>query len=356
VSRPAEAGWNSGPEAPATAAPLRAVETWQAERAGSTRTITVRVGVRGYDGALRGIPAGPVVLPGIFMIETLCQAMALAISDPDGPPVLRALRSVRYLAPVPDGDELTLRVTASPGLAGGWDVAAEGTRRDGTTTTRIRAEFGPGDAPPETEPPRTALYENVPPRTEPPGERAPVPAPLGTGRPVWDHAAIRTLLPQRHPLLLVDQVLALEPGRTIRAVKAITGTEPCYAHLTDEAAGPAYAYPRSLLIGSFFQTAVLLWMDGRPAATGDDRILLAAALKNSRFEGAAYPGDVLRHEARLDYLAADTAFVSGETWVADRRVAVFGTFIGTRRPIRPSRPAAGRRVRSVRASRSPVTS
>jgi 3-hydroxyacyl-[acyl-carrier-protein] dehydratase len=149
-----------------------------------------------------------------------------------------------------------------------------------------------------------------------------------------EHAAIGAVLPQRHPLLLVDRVQDIDPGRSIRAIKAITGTEPCYAGLPEGAECWRYHYPYSLMIESFGQTAALLWLDGRPPAVNDDQVLMFVAATDVHFEGTAQPGDVLRHEVRLDTVIADTAFASGETWVGDRRVVTVATLVATRRPVR----------------------
>ena len=154
-----------------------------------------------------------------------------------------------------------------------------------------------------------------------------------------EHADIRTILPQRWPLLLVDQVLELVPGMSIRTVKAITGTEPCYANLPDGADPSCYDYPQSLMIESFGQSAALLWLAGRPPTPHDGHVLMFVGARNYRFEGVARPGDVLRHEVRLESVVADTAFASGETWVGDRRIATIGSLIATRRPVRESDPA-----------------
>ncbi len=155
-----------------------------------------------------------------------------------------------------------------------------------------------------------------------------------------EHVDIRSVLPQRYPLLLVDRVLELAPGRAISTIKAITGTEPCYAGLRDGAPACSYAYPYSLLVESFGQSAALLWFSGQPpeAEPDDDRVLMFVGATDFRFLAAAYPGDVLRHDVRLDCVIADTAFASGETWVGDRRVATVDTLVATRRPVRPAGP------------------
>lgn len=153
-----------------------------------------------------------------------------------------------------------------------------------------------------------------------------------------EHVDIRAILPQRHPLLLVDRVLRMDPGKSISTAKAITGTEPCYAAIADGSPEWCYDYPRSLMIESLGQTAALLWLDGRAPDTDDEQVLMFVGARNYHFEGSAYPGDVLRHEVRLESVVADTAFACGETWVGNRRIASVGTLIATRRPVRPSQP------------------
>jgi 3-hydroxyacyl-[acyl-carrier-protein] dehydratase len=146
VSRAAEAGWVRTPGVVDVAAPLRAVEQWCCEPDGNSVRLTARVGVHGDDPNLRGHFPGLPIFPGIFVIESLCQAMAQAFGRDGGqPPVLRNLRSVRFLAPLLDGDELTLRITVTP-ATGGWSTKSEGTRLDGTVAARIRADFIAGQA------------------------------------------------------------------------------------------------------------------------------------------------------------------------------------------------------------------
>ncbi|HEV2885548.1 MAG TPA: hypothetical protein VGX49_01440 [Jatrophihabitans sp.] len=151
-----------------------------------------------------------------------------------------------------------------------------------------------------------------------------------------EHCDVRTVLPQRFPLLLVDRVLELEPGRRISTVKAVTGTDACFAELPEGAEGWRYSYPYSLIIESFGQSAALLWLDGRLPTPEDDQVLMFVGATNFCFDGTAHPGDVLRHEVRMDSVIADTAFASGEIWVGDRRLATVATLVATRRPVRPA--------------------
>lgn len=146
-------------------------------------------------------------------------------------------------------------------------------------------------------------------------------------------SAIRRLLPHGHPVLLVDRVLAVQPGESIVAAKAITFGEPCYADVPPDAAPEQYAYPASLLLESFGQAAALLWLHGMDGSgLGDDRVLMLVAARDCRLLERAVPGDVLRHVARIERVVGDNVFVTGETYVGERRVAAIGSMMAAMRP------------------------
>jgi 3-hydroxyacyl-[acyl-carrier-protein] dehydratase len=146
-----------------------------------------------------------------------------------------------------------------------------------------------------------------------------------------DHAAIRALLPQGHPMMLVDRVIALEPSVSIVGIKAITGSEPCYRHVSG--CTERFAYPTSLLLESFGQTAAILWLTGTGArCVEDDQVLMLAAARGCRILGRAYPGDVLRHTARVSHVLGDNVFVEGETHVGDRLVCTVESMVAVMRP------------------------
>lgn len=133
------------------------------------------------------------------------------------------------------------------------------------------------------------------------------------------------MLPHGHPMILVDAVTRLVPGREIESVKAVTVGEPCYAGLAAGAPDAAWAFPSSLLVESFGQSAVLLWRathDTEVTATGV--VPMLAVVRRTRFPGRAYPGDVLCHHVRLEHSGPNTAIVSGHTAVAGCTIATFG--------------------------------
>jgi 3-hydroxyacyl-[acyl-carrier-protein] dehydratase len=137
---------------------------------------------------------------------------------------------------------------------------------------------------------------------------------------VLEHAQLHALLPHGHPTLLVDRV-AVEADGSAVGTKAITASEPCYAGLPKDADAASYAYPASLLLESFGQTAAVLWLT-RAGRVSDASVLMLVGARNCRLEGRAYPGDVLRHVTRIDQIVGDNVFVEGETFVGNRRIVV----------------------------------
>jgi 3-hydroxyacyl-[acyl-carrier-protein] dehydratase len=222
------------------------------------------------------------VFPGVFLIEALEQAVAVALGTPAV--VVQSIRSIRFTAPLRPGDVMSLHITATRSTASGLFVDATAVRDDGQIAARIKVE----------------LIGSV------------------NGAPEGDE--VRAMLPHGYPMVLIDRVEALEPGRLIRAIKAITCTEPCFHSVGSHHGRAGLAYPTSMVLESFGQAAALLWMASGAARTVDDVVVLAGA-RGCRIEGSAYPGDVLRHEARIDYATDSSVVVSGAIWVGDRRLA-----------------------------------
>jgi 3-hydroxyacyl-[acyl-carrier-protein] dehydratase len=148
-----------------------------------------------------------------------------------------------------------------------------------------------------------------------------------------EHAEIRRILPHDHPMVLVDRIVSLEPGVSAVGTKAITGGEPCYRGLQPGARPEAFAYPASLLLESFGQTAAILWLtSARDATVGDDRVLMLVALKNCRLERDVFPGDVLEHRVEIETIVGDNVFVGGESVVDGKRVATIESMMAVVRP------------------------
>ena len=147
-----------------------------------------------------------------------------------------------------------------------------------------------------------------------------------------EHGELRHILPHGAPMVLLDRVELVEPGRSLRAVKTISGSEPCYLSLPAGLPRRRWAYPVSLLLESFGQAAAVLWASRAGRLGGADTVLMFAAARDCAFPGQAYPGDLVRHEVTLEHTVADAAFASGSSWVGDRRIASYGSLVAVVRP------------------------
>ncbi|MBB5940159.1 hypothetical protein [Streptomyces zagrosensis] len=296
------------------AAPLRAVDHVElTQTADGTRLRSTKV-VRESDPYMAGHFPDLTMLPAVFLLEGVRQAVAEAFALSEVPELLE-VRSVRLQAPMLGGDEITVDAVVRAEGEHRWFLDARCTRQDGTPVARLKLLVGVATG----EQPLTSTHGPL---------TAPEPV---TGPPIIGHARIRELLPVRHPMLLVDGVVAVEPGRLISGVKAISGSDVCYQNLPDGLPGERYSFPRSLIFESFGQTSALLWL-ATAETGGPDSVLMLAAIRGCRFVGDVQPGEVLRHVVRLEQLVADSAFMSGEIWAADRCVAVIDSLIAVARP------------------------
>jgi 3-hydroxyacyl-[acyl-carrier-protein] dehydratase len=157
-----------------------------------------------------------------------------------------------------------------------------------------------------------------------------------------DHRDLYSLLPHRHPVLLVDRII--EESLTARgseswmvALKAVTASEPCYAGVEEGSPASAYAYPATLVLESFIQSAAALW--ARVAKKADrphEGTLFFAGARHVRLHDQVQPGDRLLHRVRLDDAVRATAFLSGTTSLADRSgvpVLTVGSLVLAVRPL-----------------------
>lgn len=156
---------------------------------------------------------------------------------------------------------------------------------------------------------------------------------------------IKNTIPHRGEILLVDRVTRVVPGETLTAVKAVSGNEPCYARLGQDAAPADYAYPVSLVIESWAQSAVLLsvWEQPNPDVLAG-KVELAGSINEVIVGARAYPGDVLEHRVRLVKSAGETAILAGETYAGSHEVLRTGTFVVALRHVDDLQPAAQRAV------------
>ena len=108
-----------------------------------------------------------------------------------------------------------------------------------------------------------------------------------------DRAAIEAILPHREPFLLIDEVLELEPGERVVALKRVRADEWYFrGHFPGRPVMPGV-----LIVEAMAQTgavAVLSEEENR------GRIALFAGIDDTRFKRIVEPGDELQLECALE--------------------------------------------------------
>lgn len=133
--------------APAYAAPLRAVDEVRVDGAdGGALTVRATKRVSVGDPYLEGHFPDVTIYPGVFVLESLRQAVVAALApDADTVPRIVVVRSVRCLAPLLAGDLLHLDATLRPlDARPGWLARAVGDRGDGVRAATLTVEFDHG--------------------------------------------------------------------------------------------------------------------------------------------------------------------------------------------------------------------
>lgn len=106
---------------------------------------------------------------------------------------------------------------------------------------------------------------------------------------------IFALLPHRYPLLLVDAVTELEPGRRAVGLKRVTGGE--WSAGFPAGLGAAGAMPHTLLVEALAQLSAAVLVGLVDAADGAVGYFLG--FDRVRCRGVAHPGDAVRLEVTL---------------------------------------------------------
>ena len=102
-------------------------------------------------------------------------------------------------------------------------------------------------------------------------------------------------LPHRYPFLLVDRVLELDKGKSIKALKNVTINEPFFVgHFPHRPVMPGV-----LMIEALAQAAALLSFDALDASPNDQMIYYFAGMDGVRFKRPVEPGDQLILEVAL---------------------------------------------------------
>jgi len=283
------------------------------------------------------------VYPGAYVIEAVDQAVrAYAAIAPCDIRLINVI-SARFLAPFLPGDVLECVCRCSTPHDGRWLSVEAKCRNDGVVAAEIRLAY----------------------RLEPTGSAAIVPGASGTTGETWGetrddegrgtgtgqgeprrtvltHSDLQTILPHRHPMLLVDAITAIDSGLRIVGIKNVTGNEPCFARLDGAVVPASYAYPCSLIIESFGQVAgVLVNVSGPRSRASREALMLFASISGCRFADLdVHPGETLEHRVHLTRDLSDVVILGGEVWMGRRRIAAIDRVVMAFRPPQALPPRA----------------
>jgi 3-hydroxyacyl-[acyl-carrier-protein] dehydratase len=132
-----------------------------------------------------------------------------------------------------------------------------------------------------------------------------------------DISAILRHLPHRHPFLLVDRVLEMHPGQSIRALKNVTYNEPFFTgHFPSRPLMPGV-----IVIEALAQTAgILSFVTAGMLAHETTRFYLVG-LDKDRFRKPVVPGDQLLLSAQIEHSVQATQHFSTRAFVGNTEVA-----------------------------------
>jgi 3-hydroxyacyl-[acyl-carrier-protein] dehydratase len=124
---------------------------------------------------------------------------------------------------------------------------------------------------------------------------------------------IMEMLPHRYPMLLVDRVLALEPGVRISAIKNVTINEPFFSgHFPKRPVMPGV-----MMLEALAQAAGLLAFESAGIQLDDKTVFYFVGIDNARFKRPVEPGDQLRLEVKMDRVRAGIYKFNAQGLVGD---------------------------------------
>ncbi|MBV9199532.1 MAG: 3-hydroxyacyl-ACP dehydratase FabZ [Alphaproteobacteria bacterium] len=124
---------------------------------------------------------------------------------------------------------------------------------------------------------------------------------------------VKAHLKQRFPLIMVDRVLELDPGRRIKTLKNVTGNEISFlGHFPDFA-----VMPGTSIVEAIGQSASILFTHSTDKGFEPREFLVLAAINDMRFLVPVLPGDTITIEVNIVKMTDVAALVNAVARVED---------------------------------------
>ncbi|MTW13453.1 3-hydroxyacyl-ACP dehydratase FabZ [Pseudoduganella eburnea] len=116
-----------------------------------------------------------------------------------------------------------------------------------------------------------------------------------TENKTMDICEIKSYLPHRYPMLLVDRVLNYEENKTLTAIKNVTANEEFFnGHFPHKPVMPGV-----LMIEAMAQAAALLSFKSIGLKPDENSVVYFVGIDNARFKRPVGPGDQLRMDVEI---------------------------------------------------------
>jgi len=134
------------------------------------------------------------------------------------------------------------------------------------------------------------------------------------GRALFDTQAVLKVLPHRYPMLLVDRIIDMEPGKRVVGVKNVTVNEPFFAgHFPDHPIMPGV-----LILEAMAQAGGVLLLNA--VENPETKLPFFVSIDNAKFRRTVTPGDQLRFELEMETFRHATCKMTGKAFVEDQLV------------------------------------